>query len=352
LNTSAQSVDLNRTVSAAKKGYNLIGNPYPSYVNWEMANKTNLESSIWYRTKNSGNTAYVFDTYNATGSIGTMNNGTAVTRYIAPMQAVWVRVSSGTSGSLAFSNAMRSHQDQTITGTKLKSAEVNAQQVVRLQVSNGINSDEAIILFNDNASDGYDAYDSPKMSNNNPAIPEIFTMAGSESVVINGLNSESIGKELPLVFKTGATNTFTLKATEISNFADGTKLILKDKLLQSEQELLADGTPYRFTSDIALTNTRFSLVFKSTGAITGLDGSAENQGIQIYKNDAGQLTIHRLDDLCQEGTILICNTLGQMLVMMPTTGSSTVVSKTLGKGVYLVTVKIAGGKTMRKTIIN
>ncbi len=351
VNTGAQSINMNRTESAAKKGFNLIGNPYPSYVNWMEATKTNLEPSIWYRTKNSGNTAYVFDTYNATPNVGTNNNGTAVTQYIAPMQAVWVRVSSGTSGTLAFSNAMRSHQDQSTASNRLRAADVNAQQVVRLQVSNGINSDEAIVLFNDGANDGYDAYDSPKMSNDNPAIPEIYTVAGSENVVINGLNTTSLQKELPLGFKTGAVNTYTIKVTEFSNFDADTKMVLKDKLLNVEYELSTVGTPYRFTSDVALTNTRFSIVFKSSGGVTGIDNSVYNQGVQVYKNEAGQLTINRFDDLRKEGRIMIYNALGQVLEMTPTTGASTVVSKTFGKGVYLVIVKIDGGKTTRKSII-
>ncbi len=74
LNTGAISrTDMTRGTTGAKRGFYLVGNPYPSFVNWASATKTNLEPTIWYRTKSAS--AYVFDTYNATAHIGTNNNG-------------------------------------------------------------------------------------------------------------------------------------------------------------------------------------------------------------------------------------------------------------------------------------
>jgi len=153
LNTGNQSIGL--TVDGATfNGYNLVGNPYPSYVDWTAVTKTNLDPTIWYRTVNSHGT-YVFDTFNG---VGTNNNESgSVTGMIPPMQAVWVHATAAT--TLNFSNSMRSHEIGT---NRLKSKSVASQQVLRMQVSNGINSDEAIVLFNSNASDGYDVYDSQK----------------------------------------------------------------------------------------------------------------------------------------------------------------------------------------------
>jgi len=79
------------------------------------------------------------------------------------------------------------------------------------------------------------------MSNNNVAVPEIYTIIGGKSLVINGLSSVGTEKELPLGFMTGTNNTFTIKAIEFSNFEVGTKIILRDNLLNTEQDL-TDGT--------------------------------------------------------------------------------------------------------------
>jgi hypothetical protein len=359
LNTGLQTNSaLTRSV-VASTGFNLVGNPYPSYVNWLQAqtNSTNLEPTMWYRTKNNATLPlYVFDTFNATPGIGTNNNGLgAVTGDIAPMQAFWVRVMPAqTTGTLSLTNAMRTHQNQGVASNRLKtrSSAGSTQQVLRLQVSNGINSDEAIVLFNPKASDGYDAYDSGKMSNNNPVIPEIYTIAANEKLVINGLNSVYTNEEVPMGFTTGEDNSFTIQATEISNFDDNTKIVLRDKLLNTEKEL-ETGNPYIFSSEKASTSTRFSIVFKSTSVTTGIGNTdaSGSESVFIYKNQDGRITVSRKDAI-GEGTVTVCNAIGQVLTNQSTTGTITVVEKKFIPGVYLVKLTLAGKNTTKKVIIN
>ena len=140
LNTGNQTVLLTRTVGQTKEGFNLVGNPYPSFVNGRTAinSNPNLDKTIWYRTKDITNTMYYFDTYNTLSNIGTNNNGyREVTGTIPPMQAVWVRVSEGQSGAtLSFNNNLRSHKNDTINPLKVSPLTNPAQQVLRLQVSN------------------------------------------------------------------------------------------------------------------------------------------------------------------------------------------------------------------------
>jgi hypothetical protein len=345
LNTGAQSITGLTMTGGVSSGYNLVGNPYPSYVNWESATKTNLLTTMWYRSKNVGNSAYVFDTYNATGSVGTNNNGTTVTRYIPPMQAFWVKVSSGT-GTLAFTNSMRSH-----SGTySLRAPAITTQQVLRLQVSNEVNTDEAIVLFNADALDAFDAFDSPKMTNGNVAVPEIYTTVGTESLVINGLNSLTTNRELPLGFNTGDANTFSIQVTELKNFDADTRIILKDNLLSTEQDI-TDGTAYSFTSDATNTATRFAIVFKVSGFTTGVIENVKLT-VNIFTNANGQITINRNAVDGVEGLVSVFNTVGQKLVSTATTGASTVVGKSFNSGVYFVTVNVAGKSTTQKVIIN
>ncbi|MDD3489389.1 MAG: hypothetical protein PHR62_05830, partial [Paludibacter sp.] len=92
LNNGNIYVTLTRTVSETlnnKRGFNLVGNPYPSYLNWELAYNasTNVRSTIWYRTK--GTSAMEFHTYNAALGVSVP---TAASGYIPPMQAFWVKV--------------------------------------------------------------------------------------------------------------------------------------------------------------------------------------------------------------------------------------------------------------------
>lgn len=351
LNTGAKNAPLTR-LGAIKSGYNLVGNPYPSYLDWRLvyASSSNLEPTMWYRTKNATNRAYVFDTYNAVSEIGTSNNGIQVTAFIPPVQAYWVRVASGnTSGIMAVDNSMRLHENASNNRLKAPgtAASLN-QKVLRLKVSNSINSDEAIILFNSMASNGYDVFDSEKMLNDIVSVPEIYTFADAIPLVINGLNNVTPNVDLPLGFTTHEKNIFTINATEISNFDLDTRVVLKDKLLNAEQELIL-GNTYTFNSDITTTAERFSIVFRSTGVATGLDNVSES--IYIFKNKNNQITINR-NDIFNEGMVTVWNAVGQKLVSMRTTGTVTVVKERLTPGVYLVTVDVLGKSTIKKIIIN
>jgi hypothetical protein len=346
LNTGTQSFSLNRSDTAiVKRGFNLVGNPYPSYLNWESATRTNVGPTMWYRSKDAG--SYVFATYGAVSQLGTSLGGTPVTKYIPPMQAFWVRVSGAGSGTLAFDNSMRSHS-ATSNLLKAPAATAATQQVLRLLVSNGTNSDEAIVFFNENASNGFDNYDSPKMSNANAAIPEIYTMAGGEKLVINGLTSVTPNEELALGFTTGQSNTFSIKATEFSNFGADTKVYLRDNVLNTEQELTS-GAEYSFSSDIATTSTRFSVVFKSAGVATGINNADVRNG--IYKNANNQIVIS-CNVIGDDASVSVYNAVGQKLQTKQITGTSTMIGAGLPAGVYMVTLTNAGKTTTSKIILN
>lgn len=346
LNNGNVTFNATRTEGVYKEGFNLIGNPYPSYVNWESATKTRVGTSIWYRTKNSGGT-YVFDTFNG---VGTNNNqGGAVTGMIPPMQAVWVRVDvAQTTGSVLFTNAMRAHESGT---NKLKAPAVNNPlQILRLQVSNVENSDEAIIVFNDNASNALDTYDSPKMTNSNNAIPEIYSLIGSDELVINGMNSYSSTTEIPVGFRTGATNNFSIKATEVSNFEDGTQIILKDSELTTETDI-TNGTPYTFASDAVSTPNRFSIIFRNSSITTGLDHNQSNdKSISVYRNSNSHIVVNCSSDIVGNGNVSVYNAIGQKLTYKAINSTSTVLEQSYTAGVYFVSV-VANGKTITRKVI-
>ena len=350
LNNGAQQIGLTRHTGVTKEGFNLIGNPYPSYLNFESAlasaSTSNVSQTVWFRARNGGNTAYIFDTYSALNHVGTSNNNNSlvgITADIPPMQAFWVRVADGqTSGTLAVDNSMRSHLDQSVTTNRFKAPAVT-EPVLHLQVSNGLNNDEAIVLFNPNASNGYDAYDSEKMSNSNVAIPEIYTLAGTEQLVINGFNSIQYDTEIPLGFTTGESNTFTIKASQFSNFVSGTQIILRDKVLNFEQDLTVAN--YSFTSDVTMNNTsRFAVLFKAPSVATGIN-STSNNNTWISTNSNNQVVIKG------GGSVAIYNAVGQKLSVKNLTANTTVIETPLQSGVYLVAVTNAGKTLTQKVIV-
>ena len=337
LNTGNQTISGLTREGASFAGFNLVGNPYPSYLNWSTTTKTNVSTSIWYRSKSTG--VYLFQTYNVAGAgIGT-NGGTNL---IPPMQAFWVRVTSGT-GSIGLTINDRDHLDQSVSTNRLKSPGVDNRTILRLQVSNGINTDETVIYTDAEASNNIDQFDSNKMFNNNTAVPEIYTVLGSEKLAINGYNTISPNQEIALGFKTTSANSFTIKASELKNLISDTKVILVDKSQGNTEFDLSAGESYSFTSDVTDTNTRFSIIYKSAGATTDL-ASQSSPNTKVYVNANKQVVIE--SDIATNYSIY--NALGQKIRSGNLNTNQAIVSDLMAGQFYIV----KSGNTVQRVIIN
>jgi len=345
LNTGTITLSgLTRTVTSGdQRGFNLVGNPYPSYLDWNQATKSKVRSTIWLPTCQSDGKTIIYDTFDGITGTGNGVNG-VVTKYIPPMQAFWVQVDEDntTDGSITFTNAMRSHQNVDLSPDTL----ATQRQLLRLQVSNGMFHDEAIVFFDPNASDDFDPYDSPKLSNDVDSVPEIYTLAGDEQMVINGLNNADMNKDFALGFKTGKSGTFTLKATEISKLK-GVNILLMDNQLNTVTDLTS-GNTYTFKSDSTNTTDRFSV--STAKIVTGLNFH-ETPSVSVYSSAAGQIaiTIHgKADEDCK---VSVYSILGQRLLDNSITGERTVLNKNFTTGVYLVSVNIGGEKVNKKVSV-
>ena len=350
LNNGNQNISLiSRTGTDNKAGFNLIGNPYPSYLDWSLVtNPSNTavmrSTTMWYRTKKlnlSSQLVYQFWTVNGDGV--TSPNGAS--SKIPPMQAFWVRANSG-GGTLALTNEMRSHAPVTDKLLKAPVSKNTANTLVRFQVSNGTNTDEAVLYFSANASNGIDAYDAPKISNDNVAIPEIYTTIGSEQIVINSMNSIPLDTPIGLGFVAGDATSFNLTANEISNLPNDLKVILKDNVTKTETDLTDGVSTYQFSQAVT-SSDRFSVIFRTPGAVTGLENKQDNS-IHVFCNAPQQLTVICNDNLNVGSMVSVYNSMGQKLITQQLTGPITKIRATFTKGVFVTKVN----NITKKVILN
>jgi hypothetical protein len=337
------------------KGFNLVGNPYPSYIDWTLvaAANPNLDNTYYYRTKNTNITnTYTFVTWNGAGSgnyvvsNGSLPVNTAITSHIPPTQAFWVRVKTGIT-KMYFNNGMREHRLDN--NNLMKAPKVNTQQIIRLQVNNGTATDEVLIYFDAAASNAYDAFDSPKFAEAN-TVTQIYTSIGAEKLVINGMSTMPLDTPIGLGFVPGSATTFSIKANEISNLSTGVKVILKDNVTLAETDLTDGVSSYQFSPETTSTD-RFSIIFRSSGVSTAIGkDNFDNLPLNVYKNRNNQIVIQRA--VSQNATVTVCNAIGQKLFSSQMTGSSMVIDKAFDAGVYFVTLSITGIKTTQKIIIN
>lgn len=349
---SINSGNVTIPLTASKNRFNLIGNPYPAHLTWtkafvdDVTNAALIEPTIWYRTNtgsvnNSGQ--WSFKTVNAsTGEASPLGT----TANIPPMQAFWVRAKS--SGNLVL-NSMLTQDHNSANPLKAPCLKKSDRQRVRLEVSNGTTTDETLLYFDATAENGYDKYDSPKMFNNSTTIPEIYTLAGTEKLVINGLNTIMLDTEIPLGFATGTSNSFTLKATEITNLPIGVTVLLKDNIENSYFDL-SSGSEYNFSSDVINSSNRFSIVFRTLGAATKLNNPDMNN-VQIFRNEINQIQLKIHTGINSDYRVSVCNSLGQNVFSGEFNSNSFIINKQLKSGMYLVYLCNGAKTTTQKVIL-
>lgn len=291
-NLNTGNITLNNLTAngpVSNRGFHLVGNPYPSTLDWTLTNKTHLDPTIWYRTVNLSG-SMVFDTYNAENQQGTNNNGSgAVTKDIPPMQAFWVKVDvDGTTGSLGLTNAMRSHAQDA-----LYVSGPTGLNRLKLKVDKEGQYDETILLFDNRAADGFEKWDSRKMfytSGSSALIPQLFTVIpGQGNMAINSFEKLEETTVLPLGFRTNYSGEFTI-IPDLSSFNAGTILQLEDTETDSMVDLRTQPS-YTFTADSIQTASRFFLHFTPSdnhGYITYGDGQVPVPALDLQlKNQNG-----------------------------------------------------------------
>ncbi len=341
LNSGDVPVTLTRKAVDGFAGYNLIANPYPSYINPMAAINANvkIEGTIWYRTRKTVSPyEYKFETVNTISGVGTNAAGTGtVTGYIPPMQAFWVRALADEQ-PFKFTNAMRIHAGKVKVGadsvptTPLKAKKLENQKLARIVVAGAAGSDEAVLYFDENASNSYDKYDSRKRFEQATAsLPEIYSTVNDEKLTINGLNDVTYDLEIPLGFIAKQKGDYSISKSEMMNFETGTRLVLKDKFYPTLETELVAGSVYNFSSEITTGTDRFSVLFRAPGSITGVN-EVEKSSAQVFVNAANQLVI----SAAEKCNFSIYNGLGQLVQGGAITPNAQTANLKLAAGLYVV----------------
>lgn len=297
LHTGAQSI----AVTNNNNGYNLVGNPYPSAIDWKNANwtKTNIGTTIWYRT-NVGE-GRGFATFNSTGDVSA-NGGQ---QYIPAMQAFWVKASDA--GTVGVTNDVRVHNDQSFYKNNK-----SISNLLRLRISsNNRYYDETVIYFPDQGSFDINEYDSEKKFSSDKAVPELFTVEqNGEKLVINALPPFEQATQVPLGVQLDTSGMFTITAEEMSSFNVSTEILLEDL----EENIIIDlknTSQYSFISSEMNNADRFVIHFNPE-VYTDVDDNKEEK-VMIYSyKDKVYLNMHNVAS--QSVSFKLFNLQGKLLL--------------------------------------
>lgn len=257
---------LDYTPASPKAGFNLIGNPFPCAIDWN-ANWTSSNLSGW---------AVVYDNgiykgwHPAEGGYNGKTDG-----YIPSTQGFWVRALNSF-GSLIIPAAERIHSGQDF----YKNEPVNNYPIIRLKALAGEYSDETVILFHPEGTEGFDGYyDLEKFYNAEEAV-QLYSIAGESQFAFNVMPSDYHDKIIPIGFEKNQAGIYQISVSEIDYFDIGQKIYLED-ILNSEYIELSEGELISFAHNPVNEPHRFNI------RITKLNlGVAEmiNSGIRIFSD--------------------------------------------------------------------
>jgi hypothetical protein len=277
-------------------GFNLVGNPYPSSIDWQA-------SSGWTRTDlvSSGGGCDMWIWNPAASNYGVCNSASGsgtneVTRYIAPMQGYFVQASAD--GSMSLDNTIRVHSG---SGNWFKDSQSDSHMLnVVIQSESDKSFDEVRLLFDYSA----DKAGARKLFSHVVTAPSLFMPSAGDFYSVRYLTNTTENPTVPVAFKPGKDGNYKLTC----NFDAGKfeSVVLEDR----QKHYLRDmkmGNTYDFEASKTDDANRFVLHF-------GPDNNASYDQLpaRIY-TDGSQLIID-LSLIGPETETLVYDMLGRLLL--------------------------------------
>ena len=268
VNNGAMSITLYNHNQTYTLGFNLVGNPYPSAIDWNAASgwtKTNIDNALYYFK------ASTDDQYTGTYSsyVGGFSSDGLATNIIPSMQGFFIHVTDGTypvMGTLGVTNSVRVN-DQT--HGFLKSMVGNTFPLIRITAGfadNGTPSDPAVIYFDSSATQLFDRdLDALKLMNTDTLVPNLYSMTpDTRRLSINAVPFPTDSIDIiPLGLRTAKDGWITFDARDVERIPAGMYIYLLDAAGGINQDLKSNSQ-YRIFLNAGEYENRFSLAFSRT----------------------------------------------------------------------------------------
>lgn len=320
VNNGSLSLTLCNNNNTYTQGLNLVGNPYPSAIDWDAAagwTKTNIDDAVYYFK------ASATDEYGGTYSsyINGISSDGIVSNIIPSMQGFFVHVSDGTypvTGTLGMNNSVRVN-DMTREFSKsaaVKGGDTKSVPLIRLATAfedDTTSTDPMVIYLHDQATESFDSdFDALKLLNTDFMVPNLYaTVAGDKKLSINALPSEiEMPLNIPLGLKTNRNGTIKFSLLDIDNYFSNLSLSLYDNLTNERQGLNNDSL-YTVTLESGEYHNRFFLEIRNVNTDIH-EPSSDNVIFDIYaSNNLLKTNIYAVPG--NEGILSVFNLTGQVV---------------------------------------
>jgi len=273
-------------------GFNLVGNPYPSYWDYDAyflgSNVANIYDAIYYWDEDMMQYAsYIWP--NSTNGGGP---------YVPPGQAFFFEAAGD--DVLTFTDAERTHV-YNVPFWK------NDTEVLKLRATANGYTDETVIHFNENSTVNRDKNDARKLISTASKVPTLYTKASGLAISINGMPAtESVG----MYFSCETAGTYTIEAVETGTFA---YVVLEDMVTGDQTDLLAGAYTFDYTE---VSDTRNFIVHFTPLGI----GQLSQGNVNIWSLD-NNIMVNVPANVT--GEIAVYNMMGQEVVRSNIKGTET-----------------------------
>jgi len=333
-NNGDQSRSVTNTGGGENFGWNLVGNPYPSAIDWGAGTgitRTNVDAA-----------AYLYNS-----SAGTYDPCTGSPCVIAAGQGFFVHTDP--SGSLAFTNACRIASSQTF-----RKNGVIEQPKIELEAKNDVYTTKAFVLFEPNATSNYDSeYDAFKLMSPNESISDIYTITSNGTkLAINALNFESInslpenGLIIPIGLTTGINGIIELSAAEITNLPQNMFIYLHDKQLDKYSNLRDESYKLQISNN---TDTRFELLLTQT-AVSNKEVKYSSPDIFIYTSNKTTFIKSTLFEQ-NKGELEVFDIMGRLILKQYTENTNLQEIYINNPGTYIIKFIVNNSITTQKVVV-
>ncbi|AYA36754.1 T9SS C-terminal target domain-containing protein [Hymenobacter oligotrophus] len=338
--------DLGRN-AAPQAGWHLLGNPYPSPIDWNLtyAGATNLENTV-YVFKSNGPYSGSYASYVAGSGVST-NGGSNI---LPVAQGFFVRTSTpGANGSLTFTNAARVAAPSNAPLERT----THTHALAKISLNGAGTSDQVAVYFRAGATPAFDsAFDAHKLS----AGGNMLAIGDNPNALLSISGLPLLGSApvaVPLLTYLGAAGNFTLKADELLNLPAGTAVHLLDAATGAVVDLQKQPT-YAFAAEAGLATSRFSLLFTPARplATAGLGAQLE---AEVFPNPAHDRLWIRLPAGSQIAEAVLFNSLGQAVQRQTIPGGQELRAmplQHLALGIYTLHLHLGQAVVVKRVVVN
>ncbi|MDZ4668332.1 MAG: T9SS type A sorting domain-containing protein [bacterium] len=329
----------NPALSATTNNFSLIGNPFPSSIDWSQITKTDISSTYYiWRAQGGSNNKGAYINYNASGNISSDGN---INNLIGSGSAFMVKTIGATPNiSIKETDKVSGNQGSFILGKS------NGKQLrISIVESDSVLSDALVIYEHAQATSKVDEFDSEKW--NNPGLTFYSKDSLGNRFSIQALTDFTLDQTIYFGMDRTEKKAYQMKFDKI-NF-EGKGWHLHDQFTKQEISL---ETNFNYSFQVSADSLSFwaNRFFLRKGQVTTLLGESKpdftfsiwpqpcSDHIQIGFNHQGVAKIH----------YEVINMMGQAILKGQIEPNQTIEMQHLSRGMYLLKLSINDKSHIKK----